>query len=288
MRLCCVGDVHTHFDEVDVRQIDAAGYDAVLFVGDLAGYVDDGRPAARHIARLQTPTLVLPGNHDAAPIPHLAAEIMGWSALRRVYERGQGRRCAALAEALGAVPLVGYSVHEVDDGAFAVTVIAARPHSFGGPQLAFRHHLGETHGVDSLEASAERLKRLVDEAAHEDLVFLAHNGPTGLGDRRHDIWGRDFRADEGDHGDPDLRAAIDHARDRGKRVRAVVAGHMHHALEGGGERIWQLERNGTLFVNAAKVPRVRRGRRHHVRLSLTPDHAEAVAVEQGAHVGPAE
>ena len=279
MRLACIGDVHTHFDAEDARQLDAAGYDHILFVGDLAGYVDDGRAAARHIATLRTPAMVLPGNHDAAPIPHLAAEIMGWPTVRALYERGQARRCAALAEALAPVPLVGYSLHVVDDGSSAVTVIAARPHSFGGATLAFQHHLEREHGIDSLEASTARLKRLVDEAPHDDLVFLAHNGPTGLGGRRHDIWGRDFHADEGDHGDPDLRAAIDHAAERGKRVRAVVAGHMHHALKGGGERTWRLERDGTLFVNAAVVPRHRRGRRHHVRLTLEADHAEAVAVE---------
>ena len=84
--------------------------------------------------------------------------------------------------------------------------------------------------------------------------------------------------DEGDHGDLDLRAAIDHARERGKRVRAVIAGHMHHALKGGGRRTWQVDRDDTLFINAAEVPRHRDGRRHHVRLTLDADHAEAEAV----------
>ena len=36
--IAVVGDVHGHFDAVDVRQLDAAGYDLILFVGDLTGY----------------------------------------------------------------------------------------------------------------------------------------------------------------------------------------------------------------------------------------------------------
>jgi hypothetical protein len=45
----------------------------------------------------------------------------------------------------------------------------------------------------------------------------------------------------------------------GLRVRAVVAGHMHHKLvhPRGGERTRFVRRGGTLFVNAAYVPRVR-------------------------------
>jgi hypothetical protein len=45
----------------------------------------------------------------------------------------------------------------------------------------------------------------------------------------------------------------------GLRVRAVVAGHMHHKLvhPRGGERVRFVRRGGTLFVNAAHVPRVR-------------------------------
>lgn len=283
IRFAVIGDVHTHFDATDVRQLDAAGYDLVLFVGDLAGYLDPGHEVARQIATLRTPALVLPGNHDGVSLPHLAAEIFDWRPARRVLELDQGRRCAALADALGPVPLVGYSLHDVEVGGVAVTLIAARPHSFGGPRLAFGRHLRRWYGVDSLEGSAERLKRLVETARHDDLVFLAHNGPTGLGARRDSIWGCDFRAEEGDFGDPDLREAVAHARALGRRVRAVVAGHMHHALKGGGQRIWRVVRDDTLYVNAARVPRMDGERRHHVAVTLGDSQTEA---EQIFHAGP--
>jgi uncharacterized protein (TIGR04168 family) len=90
------------------------------------------------------------------------------------------------------------------------------------------------------------------------VLFLAHNGPSGLGGQAQDLWGRDFDPDGGDWGDADLRGAIEHARGRGLRVLAVLAGHMHWALRGrpGVQRRWQLQERGTLYVNAARVPRV--------------------------------
>ena len=42
----------------------------------------------------------------------------------------------------------------------------------------------------------------------------------------------------------------------GKRVLAVVAGHMHLRTRQGAERDWITERQETLFVNAARVPRM--------------------------------
>ena len=41
--------------------------------------------------------------------------------------------------------------------------------------------------------------------------------------KRNDIAGRDFHRDEGDWGDPDLRAALEHAKRSGRRVAAMVS-----------------------------------------------------------------
>ncbi|MFW5921106.1 MAG: metallophosphoesterase [Polyangiales bacterium] len=278
LRIAVVGDVHLRWDATDVAQLDEAGYDLVLFVGDLAGYRErGGLQTARRIAPLRTPALLMPGNHDAVPLLQLAAETCGWRRTAHWLGGTQDRRCHALEEALGDVPLAGYSLHTVGEGPGAVSIVAGRPHSMGGPRLAFARHLRRHFGIESLEQSAERLRALVDRAEHERLVFFAHNGPSGLGARRDDIWGCDFKAEEGDWGDPDLRDAIDYARTSGHRVLAVCAGHMHHALKGGGHRPWELRRDGILYVNAARVPRVfqQGGRelRHHVRLQIDENDA---------------
>ena len=282
VRIAVVGDVHLAFDERDVEALDGAGYDLVAFVGDLAGYRRDGTTVARCIARLKTPALVIPGNHDAANLAHLGAETFERPRLAWLLGRGQTRRCRKLSEALAPVPLAGYSRHEVRSGTLALGLVAGRPHSQGGSFFAFARHLHADHGVKSFEGSAKLLSELVEQSPEERLVFLAHNGPTGLGNRRHDIWGCDFRREEGDWGDRDLEAAIAHARGLGKRVLAVIAGHMHHRLKGGGERRWQLEREGTLYVNAARVPRIeRRGAaelRYHVRVETDGERATAELV----------
>lgn len=290
MRIGVIGDVHLDLDDVDVGQLDARGYDRLFFVGDLATYSHKaGLEVARRIARFATPAIVVPGNHDAANVFQMAAEVLEADVLLPLLSVGQRARESELAAALGRATVGGYSVHALEAAWGRVDVIAGRPHSAGGAHLAFRPHLTEAYGVESIERSAEKLEALVDACEAEDVVFLAHNGPSGLGDRRDDIWGCDFRAGEGDFGDPDLERAVRHARARGKRVRAVVAGHMHHHLKGGGQRRWRVEREGTLYLNAARVPRIftRGGRtlRHHVELML---EAERVEAREVLLEGPAE
>lgn len=280
LRLGVVGDVHLELDLVDVEQLDSRGYHHLLFVGDLAAYSHRaGLHVARAIAKLRTPAFVIPGNHDAANVFQMAGEVLEADLLLPLFNLGQATRTTELQSALGAAQVVGYSLERLEAPWGPVDLIVGRPHSAGGTHLAFRPHLAATYGVEDMAASAARLARLVDESTAEDVIFLAHNGPAGLGDRADDIWGCDFRRGGGDFGDPDLQAAVEHARRRGKRVRAVVAGHMHHELAGGGQRRWRVTQRGVLYVNAARVPRIfRRGERilrHHVELIVERDRVEA-------------
>ncbi len=274
MRLGVVGDVHLAFGPKDVAALDAQGYDAVLFVGDLAGYSHRGAiKVARYIATLKTRTWVLPGNHDCMTAQQMFAEIMGHEPTKDLLSGGEEARVAELRQALGPARLTGYAVTELPEG---LSMISGRPHSFGGPAFSYRPYLSRAFGVENMDASGARLCDLVDEAQGDRLVFLAHNGPTGLGSARNDIWGCDFKRQGGDFGDQDLRDAIDHARARGKQVLAVLAGHMHRQPRGGGpERpFFVRDEAGTLFVNAARVPRVFKDpstgeeRRHHVAVII--------------------
>ncbi|HKU43528.1 MAG TPA: metallophosphoesterase, partial [Polyangiales bacterium] len=247
MRIAAIGDVHLAWDDDDVQLIDAAGYDLVLFVGDLAGFGAAGAVrVARSIAKLRTPALVLPGNHDATTPLQLGSEVLFASKLvNGALAAGMSRRVARLRSALGPVPLCGYSLHRVA----GVCVLAARPHTNGGPRLSFRRYLKQAFGVASMQESTARLCELFDGIAPEEpVVVLAHSGPHGLGETRESIYANDF-PERGDGGDPDLTAALAHAARTHKAVRAVVAGHRHHRLRRGGERSWLLERDGVQYVN---------------------------------------
>lgn len=273
LRLAIVGDIHGQWSEADRRDFEELAYDHVLVVGDLSGLRWKGTLAvATAIGAMATPTLVFPGNHDASHPLQLLAEVSGYPAHGARFAATQGTRLQALRQALAPHDLVAYSRHALSEH---VTLIAGRPHSMGGPELSFAAHLEATWNVASLGASVERLCALVDASETEDLVFLSHNGPSGLGDTRSDIWGCDFKREQGDWGDPDLRVAIEHARSSGRRVRAVVAGHMHRGIRGGGRRPSSVRREGTLYVNAAEVPRATSRGRHHVCLTVARDTVDA-------------
>lgn len=271
VRIAVIGDVHGHWDEADLAYFNRSDYDLLLFVGDLAKYAHaGGLRVAKSLSRLSRPALVIPGNHDGVRALQLLAEVSGNQAMIRLLGRGQQRRCSALRRALAPIPMVGYSWHEFSVRGVDLAILAARPHSMGGPALGCAPYLSRAFGIASVRESAKRLKELVDACPAERVIFFAHNGPAGLGDGRSDIWGCDFRPLAGDFGDPDLHLAVEHARARSKQILAVVAGHMHHALAGGGERRWLVERDGLLYINAARTPRIFvRGQqrlRHHVVL----------------------
>lgn len=272
VNIAVIGDVHLDWNRFDVDYFNASNYDLLLFVGDIAGYRHRGAlPIARSIAALTVPAIAMPGNHDAIHLGQLVAEALEKDSIANALSGGQPRRSRQLDRALGEVTMGGYRRHPIEVGGRRLSVISARPHSMGGPRLAFRRYLGHAFGVASIDDSVNRLNALVDECGDEPIIFLAHNGPSGFGDRRDDIWGCDFRSSEGDFGDPDLAQAIAYARASGRRVAAVTAGHMHHHLKGGGRRRWSETRDGILYLNAARVPRIfsTEGIAHHHHIEIT-------------------
>ncbi len=266
LRIGIVGDLHTHWDETDVHQIGALDYDLVYFTGDLGGgTTQSSLNMARLIARLGKPALVMPGNNDTVDIGRLAAELNHQQGLNAILS------ITGKQDAAAPVALCGYSHHGIHVAGRDISLVAGRPHSMGGPALTFPDYMGETYGIHTLDSSTERLCALVDDACDE-IIFLAHNGPVGLGAEPADMWGCDFKPGGGDWGDTDLAAAIAYAQSRGKTVLAVVAGHMHLRTKQGEERPWQRQLNGTAYINAARVPRIFSGDddvyRHHVVLEI--------------------
>lgn len=276
-----VGDVHLYWDDEDVAFFNSAGYDLLLFVGDLAAYTQvRGHRVARSLRKIRVPAMCIPGNHDGLHALQLGAEIAPRAhRLRNAFCEGQARRCRSLDKALGDVELVAYSQHRLAPAGVPLNVVVGRPHSIGGRRLACLRYLDEAYGVDSMEASIERMKVLIDACDDAPILFLAHNGPSGLGDRADSIWGCDFRKKEEDWGDQDLEEAVRYANGSGRKVLAAVAGHMHRRTKSGKSRPAQVEKDGVLYVNAAEVPRHRQingtRQRHHVRLTVTAEEATA-------------
>ena len=276
-RLGIIGDLHTHWDNVDVAHFSRSEYDLLFFTGDLGGgSVDSCLRMARLMAALRQPTLVMPGNNDTVDINELAAELAHQRGINNLLSITRDEADDFDAD-LG-ISLCGYSHHRVHAEGSEISLLAARPHSMGGPNLSFPDYMSQTYGINSLEDSRDRLCSLVDEVESDRLIFLAHNGPLGLGDRPSDIWGCDFKEGGGDWGDRDLSEAIAHAKSLGKKVLAVIAGHMHLRTKQGDKRPWLMEIDETIYVNAALVPRIFAGSddvyRHHVSLTLGADSIE--------------
>jgi uncharacterized protein (TIGR04168 family) len=280
--IAVIGDVHGEFNEADVAYFNDSDYDLLLFVGDLR-HLLNVRPVwgvCAQVAQLTKPALLVPGNHDVHNVFQLLAEALDAHWLARLSGFADTDHHQRLQERLEPVTLTGYDTHHFEFDGVAFDVVAGRPYSMGGPGVDYEPLLQKVYGVASIEESAARLRQCVDATASDRLVFLAHNGPTGMGAAPSDMWGRDFGPEHGDWGDEDLRAAVDYALAQGKRVDAVVAGHMHLQTKQGIDRPWCIKVDDTLYINAAREPRIRRqdGKEihHHICLRLLDGDADAV------------
>jgi len=273
-KLAVLGDLHGRWNALDNAYFDQAAYDLLLFVGDLgSGTRKDGLAVIRQLSRLQSRGLILPGNNDAEHLPHLSAEL--------AYQTGRAELLRAMRRnAAPGIEPCGYSCHRLLTEQGPISLIAARPCATGGSALAFPDMLARTYGVRSMNDSIGRLRALVDSAPDPSVLFLAHNGPFGLGGAAADPWSRDFGLspddDQGasnDWGDDDLQQAVEYAVNRGKRVIGVVAGHMHRR-PGKTPRPLLTERDGIAYVNPACVPRIAMredGESHHyVEMRVSP------------------
>ncbi|MCB1171990.1 MAG: metallophosphoesterase [Leptospiraceae bacterium] len=276
LRIAIIGDIHKSWHDFDTRYFNQSDYDWILFTGDLPGRTHRSTAAvARQISALQKPAILIPGNHDGTSMRQLLAELTNNADMRLKHAHRQGPLRDELREALGDILMGGYSLHCLATEVQAIDLIVARPHSMGGTVFSYGPWLEKQFGVRDFESSTAKLVELIDQSHAEQLVFLAHNGPTGLGSERNSIWGKDFGRAPADFGDRDLRDALDYARQKGRRVRAVVAGHMHHHIKTAGSRTWQMRMDDICYINAARVPRIFKQKddwfHQHVRLCLHLD-----------------
>jgi uncharacterized protein (TIGR04168 family) len=287
-----IGDIHLAFDEWDVRFFNGSKYDLLLFVGDLSDLwrPTDSLVIAEMVSKLRKPALLIPGNHDVHNVFQLIAEVLhsrGLAKLSGLFHNGYHER---LASRLFPVVMSGYGIHSFNCGNIQFEVITSRPYAMGGSALSFAPLLANQYRVRNLDESIGLLCRQVDATSSNNLFFLAHNGPAGLGDGPTDIWGCDFDPSIGDFGDKDLAIAVEYAQSKGKHIIAVIAGHMHQQTYLGPKPIWQrkgkpgpkrpyhIEKDGVQYINAGCVPRIfQQGSKtihHHIQISFTDNDVE--------------
>ncbi|HMV41410.1 MAG TPA: metallophosphoesterase [Leptospiraceae bacterium] len=278
MKIAIIGDVHGFWNEFDVEYFNQSDYDFILFTGDLRSYTEKESVVAERISFLEKQAFVIPGNTDTSNSFQAAGEIFRNQFLIQNFFLGQESRLDKMKAALGKLRLVGYEVHTLSKEK-SIDLIVLRPFAMG-KELSYAPILKKRYGIRSMEDSKERIKTLIDSSLEENLLFLGHNGPKGLGEKETSLWSSDFTETPIDWGDEDYLFGIEYAKSRGKRVLAAIAGHMHHRLKKRNIlRNWREEKEGTYFINAARVPRIFKidsnTVHHHIRLEINKGDVSA-------------
>ena len=247
IKIAVVGDVHDRWEPEDGEALKHLGVDLVLFVGDFG---NESVEVVRAIAQLDIPKAAVFGNHDAW---YTATE---WGRSQCPYDRTQENWVKQQLDLMGEAH-VGYGKRDFPE--LGVTVVGSRPFTWGGSEWKYTDFFSEWFGVESFEESARRIAGAAALADCENVIFLGHTGPTGLGEAPEDPCGRDWKPLGGDWGDPDFAEAIDRTRSSGKHIPLVTFGHMHHKLRHKKHELrksLEVSAEGAVYLNAASVPRI--------------------------------
>lgn len=249
VQIAIVGDIHQQWNSDDEAALQALNIDLVLFVGDFG---NEALAVVQQIADLPLPKAAIFGNHDAW---YTATP---WGRRKRPYDPQVDDRFATQLQALQACH-VGYNC--LDFPQLGLSVIGARPFSWGGSEWRNKTFYRDRYGVTSFQDSTAKILTAARQATQPNLILIGHNGPTGLGDQPEDICGKDWNPIGGDYGDPDFADAIAQLRPelaaQGKALPLATFGHMHHNLRHRKDRLRTsaLSQNETFYLNAARCPR---------------------------------
>lgn len=246
IQIAVVGDVHGQWDHQDESALISLGVDLVLFVGDFG---NEAVGLVEQVAEMSIPIAVALGNHDAW------YSATAWGRQKCPYDRRYEDRVQQQLELLGTAH-IGYSQRDFPQLQFGV--VGGRPFSWGGPDWKHADFYTDRFNVHSMQESCDRIVQAAQQSRCETLIFVSHNGPTGLGDQPEAPCGRDWMPIGGDYGDPDLQTAIAAVKTLGKKVALVAFGHMHHTLRHTQQQIRKriaVGQDGTIYLNAACVPR---------------------------------
>lgn len=247
--IAVIGDIHDLWELEDNAALEHLQVDLALFVGD---YGNESVEVVRRIAAVSIPKAAIFGNHDA----YYSASTQG--SKNCPYDRSKEDWVQLQMDLLGKAH-VGFSKREFPQ--FDLTVVGSRPFSWGGSKWRNRNFYRDRFGIKHFDDSLERIVSAAKSAEHDTLIFLGHAGPYGLGAQPHDPCGKDWGKAGGDYGDPDFAQAIAMTQQAGKQVPLVAFGHMHHQLKHDPTRQRRriaIDETGTLYFNAANVPRIQK------------------------------
>ncbi|XP_021735814.1 uncharacterized protein LOC110702422 [Chenopodium quinoa] len=140
-----------------------------------------------------------------------------------------------------------------------LSVVGGRPFSLGGDKLFRKKLLKARYGVQNMEESAQKIHMAaIGTPEDHSIIFLSHNGPTGLGSSVDDMCGKDWEGG-GDNGDPDLEQAISLLKETSTySIPLVVFGHMHKEMvDRGSRKMVFVASDNTMYLNGTIVPRVK-------------------------------
>lgn len=253
IKIAVVGDVHDLWQPVEDRlALHILEVDLVLFVGDFG---NESIEVVQAIANLDLPKAVILGNHDAwysAADPHSKIP----NNKKCPYDRTKEDRVQQQLDILGKFH-VGYGW--LDFPEFHLSVVGSRPFSWGGSKWKKEFFYRDRFNVHSFAESTQRIAQAVGSTNYDNIIFLGHSGPYGLGKEEHSICGKDWKKVGGDYGDPDFAEAISKSYQMCKSVPLVTFGHMHHHLRLNNSRKREaiaFNDMGTIFLNAALTPRI--------------------------------
>ncbi|MGF1486878.1 MAG: TIGR04168 family protein [Prochloraceae cyanobacterium] len=247
LKIAVIGDIHDLWEKEDNLALEHLDVNLALFVGDFG---NESIEVVERIAALNLPKATVFGNHDAW---YTASE---WGRKKCPYDRTKEDRVRQQIDILGEVNV---SYGKLDFPQLRLSVVGSRPFSWGGPTWRNKGFYRDRYGIESFEESTSAITTAAEATKYDNIIFLGHNGPFGLGDRPEDICGKDWQPIGGDYGDPDLADAISKVRHSGKNIPLVTFGHMHHNLRHTKDRSRTAvikDEAGTIYYNSAKVPRI--------------------------------
>lgn len=261
VKIAVVGDIHDLWEREDNAVLKRLGVDIALFLGD---YGNESVEVVRRIAEVDVPKAAVMGNHDA----YYSASNKG--IMKCPYDREKEDWVQLQIDLLGD-DHVGFSKKEFPQ--FGLTIVGARPFSWGGSKWRYKKFYRDRFNIRSFRDSADLILAAADEAEQNTLIFMGHVGPYGLGAQPDDPCGKDWGKNGigGDYGDPDFAEAIALTQQANKRIPLVTFGHMHHKIKNSDKirKRVAVDTYGTLYFNAANVPRIEEDDQGHRRRSFS-------------------